>query len=329
MTAGVLLQGRTGLVAPRGSSDSGRAVRSLPISSATLEELLTSYLRMLRANNKSPLTLKSYAHSVRRLATWREANGLSVEVGRISRAEMEEYLAFCLTNRKPASVADWHGQLSTFFNWLVREGELAQSPLRGVKSPKQPDVPPPVLSDEQLRALLRACEGNDYYARRDGAIIRMLLDTGLRRAELAGITLDDLDLDVGEVTVRGKGSKVRTTAIHAKTIRALDRYLRVRMLQKAAATSRKLWIGHSGPMTGEGIYEVVQRRAAQAGIGHLWPHLFRHYFSHNFLAEGGTEGSLMRLNGWSDPKMVYRYGRQLASERARDELRKQKGGDKI
>ena len=78
-----------------------------------------------------------------------------------------------------------------------------------------------------------------------------------------------------------------------------------------------LWLGvYSGPMTSSGVYQMVERRAAQAGLK-LHPHMFRHTFSHNWLDRGGAEGDLMELNGWSSPQMLARYGRSARSARAR------------
>jgi integrase/recombinase XerC len=84
--------------------------------------------------------------------------------------------------------------------------------MAGMRPPQIPETPVPVLTEEQLRRLLKACDGRDFAARRDTAIIRLLIDTGLRRGECAGIMLDDLDLDDQVVTVLGKGRRPRVLA---------------------------------------------------------------------------------------------------------------------
>ena len=78
-----------------------------------------------------------------------------------------------------------------------------------------------------------------------------------------------------------------------------------------------VWIGPKGPLTDSGIYQLVQRRAAQAGLQGVHPHRFRHHFSHTWLDRGGAEGDLMELNGWNSPQMLRRYGRSAAAARAR------------
>jgi integrase len=86
----------------------------------------------------------------------------------------------------------------------------------------------------------------------------------------------------------------------------------------AQAWRPQLWLGvnNRGPMTANGIYQMIARRGRQAGVD-AWTHRFRHHFSHTWLDRGGAEGDLMELNGWSSPQMLRRYGGSARSARAR------------
>ncbi len=128
----------------------------------------------------------------------------------------------------------------------------------------------------------------------------------MRRAELAGLKVADVDFELGVAAVLGKGRRPRACPIGRKTAQALDRYLRVRARHRDADRP-ELWLGHAGPMTPNGVYQVVRRRSIQAGMGPFHPHLFRHTFGHQWLAAGGAEGDLMRLAGWRSRSMVGRY----------------------
>jgi integrase/recombinase XerC len=135
----------------------------------------------------------------------------------------------------------------SFRKWAVTEGELDASPMAGMNPPQIPDEPPPVLTDEELRRLLKACEGRDFTDRRDAAILRLFLDTGVRVSEAAGIMLPgDLELDDQVVIVLGKGRRPRTVPFGRKT--ALARYLRMRAGHPFAYLPN-LWLGQAGAVS--------------------------------------------------------------------------------
>ena len=99
--------------------------------------------------------------------------------------------------------------------------------------------------------------------------------------------------------------------------RSLDRYLRVRARHPEAARPQ-LWLGAGGrgPLTPNGIYQAVARAGERVGVA-VYPHRFRHHFSHTWLDRGGAEGDLMELNGWTSSQMLRRYGASARSARAR------------
>ncbi len=170
----------------------------------------------------------------------------------------------------------------------------------------------------------KACAGRGFAQRRDAAIIAVFRATGIRLAELAAIRYDpddtqrsDVDLWQREITVRGKAGKPRIVRFGYQAAQALDRYLRVRA-RHAQAWRPQLWLGanNGGPLTPSGIYQIIIRRGHQAGVV-VYPHRFRHHFSHTWLDRGGPEGDPMELNGWSSPQMLRRYGASARSARAR------------
>jgi integrase len=186
------------------------------------------------------------------------------------------------------------------------------------------EKPVPFFTSVELSELEKACQGDTFAQRRDAAVLSVFRATGIRLAELAGIRYDpdnpdrsDLDLERREIHVRGKGGKDRTVRIDHEAARRLDRYLRVRP-RHAQAYRPQLWLGvdNRGPMTASGIYQVIARRGKQCGVD-VWPHRFRHHFSHTWLYRGGAEGDLMELNGWSSPQMLLRYGGSARGARAR------------
>jgi site-specific recombinase XerD len=253
---------------------------------------------------------------------------MPTNVESITREHVEERLAETPRTRKANTAANQHKPPRAFFGWLVEQCEITASPLRNIKPPRIPEEPPPVLAKARIDRLLKVCAGKDFDSRRDGAIIRLLFDTGLRRGELAGLKVDDVDLDLNVVGVVGKLRRPRAVPLGKRTALALDRYLRVRG-QHRYADLPDLWLGRRGAIRPDGFFDILQKRAKQAGIGHIHPRLFRHAFAHQWLSLGGQEQDRMVLTGWRSRGMLGRYGASAAAERARDAYRRLSPGDRL
>lgn len=291
-----------------------------------LAELLPSWELSLRAERKSPSTVKSYAHGVRALLDWCQANDAPAV---LNKPTVNAFTASLLeAGREPATVRARQLGIRRFSAWLVDEHEIPEDQLIGLKSPKLDSKVIEPLTEDQLRALLKACQGTELRERRDEAIVRFMLETGTRAGECIALEVPDVDLMAGTAIVRrGKGGKGRVVPFGPQTARAIDRYKRVRSKHRLAS-SPALWLGDRGKeFSYDALHKALGERARAAGISGFHPHLLRHTAAHRWLAAGGSEGGLMAVAGWSQPDMLMRYTRARASERAAAEARELNLGD--
>ncbi len=292
-----------------------------PLLTPDLPELLESWDISLVAANKSPTTVTSYLRGVNLYLRWCQEGGHPQE---LTCAQVQRYMAeLTVAGKEANTVRLRQASLRAFARWLVEEDELPDDPLVGLKPPKLSTKVVAGLTDDQLRDLIKACKGPTFRDKRDEALVRLLSETGLRASECCALTLADVDLKRGLVTVRrGRGGKGRIAPFSPQAAAALDRYLRARRSHKLAATTA-LWLGaHSNGFAYFGLNDTLRDRAKKAGIADFHLHLFRHTAATRWLRAGGSEGALMTMAGWSNRSLLDRYTSATAAERAAEEARR-------
>ncbi len=214
---------------------------------------------------KAARTVKLYGMSVRLFAEWLTGQGTPATLDNLTRDCIRGWLEHLAADREASTVRTRFAGLRRFCGWLVAEGELEQHPMAGLSPPAPSTKPVPVLGDDELVALLKTCSGKTFEDRRDEAILRVLLDAGIRVSELCGLTVTDVDLDREMALVTGKGNKIRPVYFGTRTVKALDRYLRERRRHRWAHLDG-LFLTQRGALSTDGARERVRLRAEQAGL---------------------------------------------------------------
>lgn len=293
---------------------------ALPISK--IEANGKSFVRHLRAGNLSPNTIASYAESVRQFTEFVRDRGMPDTMTGVRREHIEAWVEDLLARRKPATAHNRYRGLHSFWAWAVEEGEVSISPMTNMRPPLLPETLVPVLTEKEIERLLRACAGQTFADRRDHALVQIFLTTGARKAEIANIRYppddietSDVDLDMARALVRGKGGRDRVVDLTPRTVKSLDRYIRIRAGHQDVHLPW-LWLGKRGRLTADGISRAIKRRAEIADLGSIHLHQFRHSYAHYWMLDGGGDDALLRNLGWKSRGMLSRYAASAGAERA-------------
>jgi len=186
------------------------------------------------------------------------------------------------------------------------------------------------LTDDELRAMLKACRGPGMRERRDEAILRLMFTTGMRAGEVVALTTTDVDLrSVPPVAIvrRGKGGQGRVVPLAIEVAASIDRYQRSRKEHRLSGDPA-LWLGDRGKrFSYDALHQALGVRARAAGVTGFHPHRLRHTAANRWLSKGGSEGGLMAVASWTRPDMLLRYTKAQASARAAEEALRLNLGD--
>jgi site-specific recombinase XerD len=294
----------------------------MPAHSSTVDlaALLPSWKLALQADRKSAQTIDAYATGVRLFLEWCADNGYQAV---LDRTLVRTWVTDLLNGgAAPATARTRQMALKRYSAWLLEEGEADTDPIRDIKPPRLDTKVVAGLTDDQCAALVKACQGREFVDRRDEAVARLLIETGMRAGEVLGLAVGDVDLTQGLAVVRrGKGGKGRVVPFGPQVARSIDRYLRMRRSHRLAHTDA-LWLGGGGQaFRYHGLNVALKGRAELAGIKGFHCHLLRNTAATRWLAAGGSENGLMAVAGWSSREMLDRYTKASASDRAAIEAR--------
>jgi len=279
-------------------------------------------------------TIAAYADAARALDAWMREQDIDADFTACDTGTLNRFFAAYLASHGQGGTNTRQRNLRHLFTWLEESYGHPHPWTAALHRYAPAQKRPSTLAQEFIHDLLELTgggRGRRFEDVRDHAMIRVLTE-GVRRTELIQLQTTDLSTDlIAQPFVRVvplKGGRAytegRIVPLAAATARAVVAYLRVRRSHRLAGTPA-LWLGtrNRGPMTGSGLYQMLLRRAEQAGYDPaVHPHQFRHTFAHDWLDGGGAEGDLMRLMGWTDRSMLDRYGADLQVQRAIDAKRR-------
>ncbi|HET7810676.1 MAG TPA: tyrosine recombinase XerC [Steroidobacteraceae bacterium] len=262
---------------------------------------IDAYLKHLsRERRLSPHTSSNYARDIGALADFLDSS----QVTEWKRVDSQHVRVFAARSHagglNPRSVQRRLSAVRGFFGFLVRERIVASNPAVDIRAPKAAKRLPGTLDVDQIAQLLDI-PGDDPLAVRDRAIMELFYSSGLRLAELVGLSLTDVDLADRTVRVLGKGAKTRIVPVGRKACDAIRGWLRERAAL-AAVDETALFVGRNGErLKARAIQLRIAQWARRKGLPtSVYPHLFRHSFATHLLESSKDLRGVQELLGHAD-----------------------------
>jgi len=284
------------------------------------EEAFLSYLRVERGLSAN--TLIAYRNDLAKLSRFANECGKAVES-----LQADELATFVRSLGKRGldskTIARILVTVRGLFKFLVQDGHLKIDPSLNLESPKSWQSLPHFLAPEEVDRLLASPDLSTPIGLRDKAMLEVLYATGLRVSELVGLSIGSLNLEVGFLTVFGKGGKERVVPLGQGAIEWTRKYLaiRSRLMPRGKSSSALFVTNRGGPLTRHSFWKIIVAYGEKAGIGHITPHLLRHSFATHLLENGADLRSVQMMLGHSDISTTQIYT-HITNERLREIYKK-------
>jgi integrase/recombinase XerD len=288
--------------------------------SRIFEEEFLNYLGVERGLSKN--TLAAYRNDLKKLSEFSAKNGK--DLLSLQPDDLAAFVRFLNDKGLEAkSIARALVAIRGLFKFLLRDGHLKIDPSLNLESPRAWQTLPHFLTTDEVERLLNAPDTTTPLGLRDKTMLEVLYATGLRVSELVSLQSSNFNLDLGFLTVIGKGRKERIVPIGSSALEWLRRHLMVRArLSSIPRPTRALFTNEQGqPMTRQAFWRIIVSYGEKAGIGHITPHLLRHSFATHLLENGADLRSVQMMLGHSDISTTQIYT-HITNERLREIYKK-------
>ncbi len=271
------------------------------------DPLIVEWAGRLHGRGRSGLSVAAYAGDLELFGAFlakasRKASPHGKDWPLLAKASTSDLIRFVqelMQNRgyAPSAVRRKIAALRSFYRFMKREGKRPDDPALDLEPPKRDKPLPRVLKERDVSRLLRTKSTWDtkWLNLRDRAIMELLYASGVRRAEVVSMNLEDVDLQTRTIRVTGKGRKQRLVIINRTTAAAFRDYLNVR----PASGDSAFFLGHTKRrLSTRHVWEIFRRIRALSGLtAKASPHTLRHSFATHLLERGVDLITIQELLG--------------------------------
>jgi integrase/recombinase XerD len=290
-----------------------------------MRELLNRYHHyLLIEKGASGNTLEAYGRDLKRYLTFLEQRGIS-EARSVAPQTVVDFLVQIKSEGLSAnSMNRALAALRGFYNYLLQESVLEESPLAHIELAKVWMRLPDTVSQEEMNRILSGPEVSTPSGLRDRAMLELLYATGLRVTELIGLSMNSINWQVGFLVVMGKGGKERVVPVGKTAYDFVRRYVdEARPKFVRSKTTEVLFLNRFGrAFTRQGLWKIIVGYAQKAGLQkNVHPHTFRHSFASHLLEGGADLRAVQVMLGHSDISTTQIYT-HVTRERLKEVHRK-------
>ncbi|MDR8391819.1 tyrosine recombinase XerC [Aliifodinibius sp. S!AR15-10] len=277
-----------------------------------MKEAITKYLRYLKVErNASPHTITSYENDLTQFlefcAQYFDSSDSEVDLQAVERLTIRLWLGeLSEEGMAKSSIARKVAAVRSFFKYSFKRGMVEQNPAHLLIVPKKDQPLPKTVNSEDLSRMMELAPGDNPQSAQDRAILELFYSTGIRLSELVSLDIDEVNFDLKQVKVMGKGAKQRIVPLGSSSVTALKRHLQTRKELYGTRTDRDARSALFLAAHGQRIYpRAVQRlvndyltRASE--VTQKSPHVLRHSFATHLLDRGADIRVIKELLGHSN-----------------------------
>lgn len=303
-----------------------KSVRDAALAEHSLDDLFERFYRVKVAEGRAETTLNGYRENFGYFLRYLDEQGIPRDVRNVTTDLIRDYILYMMNDKvrfeghrfksdaektvglSPVTINTRLKTLRVFFGYLASEGLIESDPMKGVKNVTEPEEAPDILTVDELKRLLDACDLRLYSDFRDYTLMHVLLDTFLRTNKVLSLKRDDIDFELNTITVRATVAKSRRTRILPISKRTAN-LLRELLKENEAFDSEYVFLSNYGEqLTADHFRHRLKKYAERTGIKRrVYPYLFRHTGATMFLENGGDIRHLQLILGHKDMRVIKRY----------------------